>query len=615
MALAGKKKKLFDGRYEVLSIVGRGSCSVVYQARHGSSPSALVALKVLLDKKNHGSNTDRLRKEALALVSARHKYVVRLDDFHSVGDLCYLSMEYAPESDMRKYAAKIGGRLSPVTAALFMSQAAEALDFVHQVGMVHRDIKPDNILVINDAEIRLADFGVAMLPGENPSVKDLQSGVGTMNYMAPEVLEGQFYDKRSDIYALGVTIYELVSGAHPFAQAALLKQLEIRQDGAFPHISLLVPEIQRELAEAVMRCMAYRGDDRFGSAREIVEALAPLVGEAMPEQKAAVQVGADLASDSSNRDEVYVGTRGAARSKTRERVPSLAPDGEHTREERGMSSDWDADKSKGRVGESGPKKSGLSDSALGGGIASDSYEEDTDGSEETGRRRRGAPRIDQDDVRNPTQVLSRESVGRLVEGQPPAGDVPRKKRREITKEQQSELASKDRKRRVRVAAACGISMVILYFGSGMVRDSIRGVLISGGTEAVEAPAAESIPAIQVGEGASLAGEVAFPLLPSGLYSGTLDGFLPNEIVSLTMMSLADKKKLVVILGVEGWSPKVVDLEPFQPGGEHAGSNAIRVAANGFVLDFAGQKANDEIVGTFKNTITGEQGEWKIAPSR
>ena len=101
MGQASKTKKIFDGRYEIVGIVGRGSQSVVYRARHALVPTSEVALKVLLqtgksDKDNRTLN-EKLRKEALAMVSARHKYVIRIDDFHSIESLCYLSMEYAAE--------------------------------------------------------------------------------------------------------------------------------------------------------------------------------------------------------------------------------------------------------------------------------------------------------------------------------------------------------------------------------------------------------------------------------------------------------------------------------------------------------------------------------------
>lgn len=294
MAPAAKKRKIFDGRYEILSIVGRGACSVVYHARHAVAPGSEVALKVLLNEKDQKSNGEKLRKEALAMVSSRHKYVVRLDDFHSVGELCYLSMEYAPESDVRKYAAKSGGKLNAVQAELFLLQVAEALAFIHRAGIVHRDIKPDNILVVSPKEIRLADFGVAVLPGEKSSLAELQKGVGTMDYMGPEVLEGRTYDAQSDIYALGVTFYELLSGKHPFANAPLVEQLNIRKDGKFPHLREVAPEVPTHLANVIMQSMSYDSSKRFASTKDLAQAL--LMHKSKPGAPGAIATARSTAS-------------------------------------------------------------------------------------------------------------------------------------------------------------------------------------------------------------------------------------------------------------------------------------------------------------------------------
>lgn len=278
------KKKIFDDRYEVLSIVGRGSRSVVYHARHIKNPNTEVALKVLLEQKGRLSNPERLRKEALALVSARHRSVIRLDDFHSVGSLCYLSLEYAPEADLRRYTKKIGGVLPVEFAERFLVQMAEALAFVHKVGIIHRDVKPENILIVNQQEARLADFGVAVLPGDSASLEDLQSGIGTMNYLAPEVLDGKPADARSDLYSLAVTFYELLTGLNPFEKASLAQQVDARRDENVPRILTLAPAVPVYLAEALMQAMRFDPAARFSSVREFLQAL--LVGKSSPTEAA-----------------------------------------------------------------------------------------------------------------------------------------------------------------------------------------------------------------------------------------------------------------------------------------------------------------------------------------
>ena len=273
MAVAGKTKKIFDNRYEILAIVGRGSGSVVYHARHVNAPASEVALKVLVDQKDSSVNSDRLRKEALAMVSCRHKHVLRLDDFHSVGALCYLCLEYAPESDLRKYVAKLGGKLGASQAELFLLQCAEALGFIHKAGIIHRDMKPDNILVVNHREIRICDFGIALLPGEHSSLEELQAGVGTMSYMSPEILEGKEYDHRADIYALGLSVYEMVVGDHPFDHAPLMKQLEVREDLNIAPLRSMAPQIPEYLSKIIMKTLRYNPDERFQTAKDLVRSI------------------------------------------------------------------------------------------------------------------------------------------------------------------------------------------------------------------------------------------------------------------------------------------------------------------------------------------------------
>ena len=273
MGEAIKKKKIFDNRYEILSIVGRGKRSVVYHARYIDGDKEEVALKVILQDKDGVPPSDLLRKEALAMVSSRHKYVIRLDDFHSLGEICYLTMEYAGLGDLRKYLATRNGKLSPTQVELFLLQAGEALDFVHKAGILHRDLKPENILVIDDQNIRIGDFGVAILPGEKFSLEELQKGIGTLDYLSPEVLEGKQYDKRSDLYALGVTFYELLSGKHPFSEASLIDQVDVRRNGSFTSIHNHAPEAPAHLLSAIHRLMNFDPERRFQSAREMIQAL------------------------------------------------------------------------------------------------------------------------------------------------------------------------------------------------------------------------------------------------------------------------------------------------------------------------------------------------------
>lgn len=274
MAVAKQTKKIFDDRYEILSVVGRGTRSVVYHAKQIISPFSDVAIKVLLNKKDKDSNNERLRREALALVSCYHRYVVSLVDFHALEDLCYLCMEYASLGDLRKYVDKIENkRLDPTLAKRYLVQMLEALDSIHVAGILHRDIKPDNILVLNEEEIRLADFGVATLPGDENSLEELRRGVGTLDYMPPEVMEGIAYTAKSDLYALALTFYELLTGLHPFNTAPFVEQMELRKSGKITPIKDLLPDLDDKLAAAIMAGLEASPEKRIASAAAFLDLL------------------------------------------------------------------------------------------------------------------------------------------------------------------------------------------------------------------------------------------------------------------------------------------------------------------------------------------------------
>lgn len=267
------KRKVFDQRYEIISIVGRGAESVVYQARHLSGTGQAVALKVLVKKNDSTNLPDRLRKEALTLVSCRTKYVVRLDDFHSVDDICYLSMEYAPKGDLVRYAKELGGRVPVNQAMIFLKQCLEALDFIHATGVLHRDIKPENILVVSESEIRMADFGLALLPGDDSHIEELKQGVGTLAYLPPETIDGLAFDARSDLYALGVSFIEILIGENPFAGLPLAEQLNAQRDSQSLEKAISSASISPHLAAVLNKLVAFNSAERFSSAAEALKAL------------------------------------------------------------------------------------------------------------------------------------------------------------------------------------------------------------------------------------------------------------------------------------------------------------------------------------------------------
>ena len=274
MALpSSSKRKIFDERYEILSIVGRGEDSVVYHARHISGSAQDVALKVLIKRKNESNLSDKLRKEALTLVSCRTKHVVRLDDFHSVDDICYLSMEFAPHGDLTKYSQHKEEGLPSSQIIAFLKQCLEALDFIHATGVIHRDIKPENILVMSESEIRMADFGLALLPGDELDIDDLKKGVGTLPYLPPETLQGIAYDTRSDLYALGLSFVEIITGRNPYSDLPLADQIEARKNLQKVKTSLESATVPAHVRSLLLKLLAFDPKERFSSAQEALQAI------------------------------------------------------------------------------------------------------------------------------------------------------------------------------------------------------------------------------------------------------------------------------------------------------------------------------------------------------
>ncbi|MCO6429892.1 MAG: protein kinase [Deltaproteobacteria bacterium] len=623
MSVAAKKKKIFDGRYEILSIVGRGACSVVYHARHAMTQSSEVALKVLLSQKGGGSNTERLRKEALAMVSSRHKYVVRLDDFHSVKDLCYLAMEYAPEGDLRKYVQKTGGKLAMQTAEVFFLQTAEALGFVHRVGITHRDIKPDNILVMNDRAIRLADFGVAVLPGELASLEELRAGVGTMSYMAPEVLEGKACDKLSDIYSLGVSFYEMLSGVHPFEKAPLIKQLEVRQDGSIKHIKSLVPDISPKLAEVIMTCMRSDPGSRFPSINDLL--LAFDSGSVKP-------AGGESAA-------------GPARTPASQQTPS----NKRARAEKALSSK--SPPSGGSDAQNEKRPSG----------AKASFER---AKQQRSRQEASLSKPDKTPPHSvpitPPPVEAAPPIEPPVENIPPAVSGTEASKTEaddgldvivgedlepLSNQHQAEeeiygddnyqlqpepafaeedddyapvTASAPRRtplqtRGTSKAPLAKILLLVLgVMAANLILKSFLGIdvlgLFRGSSPSIESDAGPRIiPLVQ-------APITQFPVLPDGIFVGSATNIVPGREVPLTIISTGTSQTLTFLLGVNGWSPIPVSYSD-ETARQKRGlkSDEIQVISNGFVLNFKGRAVEGSLRGTFKNLITGDEGTWMAHP--
>lgn len=697
MAVANKTKKIFDNRYEIMAIVGRGSGSVVYHARHINAPSSEVALKVLVDQKDSSTNSDRLRKEALAMVSCRHKHVLRLDDFHSVGSLCYLCLEYAPESDLRKYVAKMGGRLGASQAELFLMQCAEALGFIHKAGIIHRDIKPDNILVMNHREIRICDFGIALLPGEHSSLAELQAGVGTMSYMSSEILEGKDYDHRADIYAIGAAFYEMVAGDHPFDHAPLMKQLEVREDLNISPLKSVAPEIPEYLSKIVMKALAYDPDKRFQSAKDLVRSIemkelveardAIVIPPSPPPSEPMDALAADPLQLYSSTGVTSMSSQATADS------PYAQHSAQHGFQESSQpQSSWRptpvttvADPFTSAVTEVIPHDTrmavlhaagidteqhhGITEvpvtehemTAANGAVSQvafqhPSYERPTFtpaslGADHTSsavsatsgtvaldpiRPHEDFPEIFDEPSSVPETAAPSTSFRERLKRQDGAGmnglaeapaaepqttaASPRPSSRSASRTSTPPAAPQPKAPRSKLRAY-GLPIVLLFIAVTIfaIKDLAAIKFLQRKQKPVPAQTTQSLSSHPNGVGYLPAfspnSAITFPALPAGVYGGTISRLIANEVLPLTIVANSDPKSLIVMIGIEGWTPRSVQLEPNEEGQI---SDTIRVASNGFILDFSADPAgtinsSNEISGTFRNAITGEAGAWKVRP--
>ncbi|HEY3927984.1 MAG TPA: tetratricopeptide repeat protein [Candidatus Koribacter sp.] len=257
------------GRYEILQLLGEGGMGAVYKARD-LEVDKIIALKVIRpDLANDPEILQRFKQELLTAREVTHRNVIRIYDLGEAENVKFITMEFVPGKDLRSVLRE-QGKLSPGAAVAIMQQIVQGLDAAHQQGVIHRDLKPGNIMQDDQGRIVVMDFGLARTLGNSDGMTQTGMMLGTFEYMSPEQAQAQKLDARSDLFTVGLIFYELLTGNTPYrADSALASLLKRTQEPAVPPSSV-DGAVPKEVSRIVCKCLERDAKLRYQSATELL---------------------------------------------------------------------------------------------------------------------------------------------------------------------------------------------------------------------------------------------------------------------------------------------------------------------------------------------------------
>jgi len=266
------------GRYEVVSELGQGAMGIVYKARDPKI-NRFLAIKTIrfsdeFEPDKIREIKDRFMREAQIAGKLTHPSIVAVYDVGEDYDLTYMAMEFLEGESLQKYCRK--GFLLPLRKVLFVvSEVALALDHAHRQGVIHRDVKPANIMVLKDGKVKVTDFGIAKAVSQSQT----KSGIvlGTPNYMSPEQINGHEIDGRSDIFSLGVVFFELLTGVLPFHGKNLTNLFYQITQVKHPSPREINPKVPNPVEQIVDKAMSKDPEQRFQTCSDFARYLKAMI--------------------------------------------------------------------------------------------------------------------------------------------------------------------------------------------------------------------------------------------------------------------------------------------------------------------------------------------------
>jgi len=270
--MAVKLGTIVDGRYRITSRIGHGGMAEVYEATDIINKNVVAIKFIKEDVMKNTVNIKRFENEALIAASLNHPNIVKVYNHGTLNGVPYMATEYIKGQNLKE-VLDFRGPLPLNEVIDYMIQLTDALSFAHKHGIVHRDVKPENMFLMTDGTIKLGDFGIAQAENLESSFTKTSEIIGSVYYMAPEIAKGEQATKRSDIYAAGVVFFELLTGRPPFERDTPVNIAVAHIRDKFPSIRTILPNCPKEIERIIFKATKKNPYDRYQDAKEFEQDL------------------------------------------------------------------------------------------------------------------------------------------------------------------------------------------------------------------------------------------------------------------------------------------------------------------------------------------------------